>query len=274
MKFLFRPVLSLIFLFSINSVFAAKVDTVETFSAAMNKKIKAVIITPENYSTGKEFPVVYLLHGAGGNYGSWLKVTKKLSDYADQYNLIIACPDGSKTSWYFDSPVDKTYRYETYVADELVKWVDKNYKTIKDRSGRAITGLSMGGHGGLYLSFRHQDVFGAAGSMSGGVDFRPFPNNWDIAKRLGTYASNPENWEQNTVINMVHLLTPKSLALIIDCGTEDFFFRVNENLHQKLLERNIPHDYIIRPGAHNGDYWANAVHYQLLYMSKFFNRKS
>ena len=130
MKFLFRPVLSLIFLFSINYVFAAKVDTVETFSAAMNKKIKAVIITPENYSSGKEFPVVYLLHGAGGNYGSWLKVTNKLLDYADQYNLIIACPDGGKTSWYFDSPVDKTHRYETYVADELVKWMDKNYKTI------------------------------------------------------------------------------------------------------------------------------------------------
>lgn len=274
MKILFRCALLLFPFFTATNTFAAKVDTVETFSPSMNKKIKAVIITPNSYSSGKEFPVVYLLHGAGGDYSSWLKVTSKLTDYADQYNLIIACPDGSKTSWYFDSPVDKTYRYETYVSGELVKWVDNNYKTIKDRSGRAITGLSMGGHGGLYLSFRHQDVFGAAGSMSGGVDFRPFPNNWDIAKRLGSYAANQQNWEQNTVINLVHLLTPKSLALIIDCGTEDFFFRVNENLHEKLLERNIPHDYITRPGAHNGDYWANAVNYQLLYMSKYFSRRS
>ena len=273
MKFLFRSLLLLLPFFASKNSLAAKVDTVETFSAAMNKKIKAVIITPDSYATGKEFPVVYLLHGAGGNYSSWLKVTSKLTDYADQYNLIITCPDGSKTSWYFDSPVDKSYKYETYVSDELVKWMDSNYKTIKNRTGRAITGLSMGGHGGLYLSFKHQDVFGAAGSMSGGVDFRPFPNNWDIAKRLGVYASNQQNWEQNTVINLIHLLTPKSLSLIIDCGTEDFFFRVNENLHQKLLERNIPHDYITRPGAHNGDYWANAVNYQLLFMSNYFNRK-
>lgn len=274
MKFLFRSILLLLPLFASKNSLAAKVDTVETFSAAMNKKIKAVIITPDSYAKGKEFPVVYLLHGAGGNYSSWLKVTSKLTDYADQYNLIIACPDGNKTSWYFDSPVDKSYKYETYVSDELVKWMDSNYRTIKNRTGRAITGLSMGGHGGLYLSFRHQDVFGAAGSMSGGVDFRPFPNNWDIAKRLGTYASNQQHWEENTVINLIHLLTPKSLALIIDCGTEDFFFRVNENFHQKLLERNIPHEYITRPGAHNGEYWANAVNYQLLFMSTYFNRNN
>lgn len=273
MKILHRYLLFVIPLLVIKTSFAAKVDTVETFSPSMNKKIKAVIITPDSYSNGKEFPVVYLLHGAGGNYAAWLDVTSKLTDYADQYNLIIACPDGNKTSWYFDSPVDKEWKYETYVSNELIQWVDKNYKTIKNRSGRAITGLSMGGHGGLFLAFKHQDIFGAAGSMSGGVDFRPFPNNWDIAKRLGTYATHQENWEQNTVINLVHLLTPKSLALIIDCGTEDFFFKVNENLHQKLLERNIPHDYITRPGAHNSAYWANAVNYQLLFMSNYFNRK-
>jgi len=82
--------------------------------------------------------------------------------------------------------------------------------------------------------------------MSGGVDFRPFPNNWDIAKRLGSYAENPDNWEKNTVANLVHLLTPKSLTLIIDCGSEDFFYKVNCQLHEKLLDRNIPHDFIIR----------------------------
>jgi S-formylglutathione hydrolase FrmB len=273
MKINFR---SLLFAFAIHFTttycLAANVDTVETFSASMNKKIRAVVITPQNYAAGKEFPVVYLLHGAGGNYASWIRTVPKIKDYADQYNIIITCPDGNVTSWYFDSPESKEWKYETYVAGELVNWIDKNYKTIKDRSGRAITGLSMGGHGGLYLAFKHQDVFGAAGSMSGGVDIRPFPNNWDLSKRLGAYASYPERWEQNTVINMLHLLTPKSLAMIIDCGTEDFFFRVNENLHEKLLERNIPHDYIIRPGAHNWTYWTNAVAYQLMYMSNFFTQ--
>ena len=108
----------------------------------------------------------------------------------------------------------------------------------------------MGGHGALYLAFKHQDVFGAAGSMSGGVDITPFPNNWDISKRLGSYAQQPERWESNTVINLTHLLTPNALAIIIDCGTNDFFYNVNVKLHDKLVYSNIPHDFITRPGGH------------------------
>lgn len=251
---------------------AAKVDTVDTYSPSMKKTIKAVVVTPDSYTAGAEMPVVYLLHGYSGNYGDWVKKSAALAATVDAQNLIVVCPDGNYGSWYFDSPVDPTFRYETYVASELVAWVDSHYKTVKTRQGRAITGLSMGGQGALYLAMRHQDVFGAAGSMSGGVDIRPFPNNWDIAKRLGTYAQYPDRWEQNTVINLLHLLTPGSLSLLIDCGTEDFFFRVNNNLHDKLLERNIAHDYITRPGGHNWPYWNTAITYQLLYMRQYFDK--
>jgi len=248
---------------------AAIVDTVETWSASMKKNIKAVVITPDNYASATALPVVYLLHGHSGNYADWVNKAKGFERLADEYQLIIVCPDGNN-SWYWDSPVDNQFKYETYVSSELITWVDSKYKTIKDKKGRAITGLSMGGHGALYLAFRHQDVFGAAGSMSGGVDIRPFPENWDMAKRLGKYSERPDNWENHTVINLLHLLTTKSLALIIDCGTDDFFYKVNEQLHQQLVYRNIPHDYITRPGAHNWPYWNNAIKYQLLFMSNYF----
>lgn len=250
---------------------AAIVDTVDMYSAAMNKKIKTVIITPAGYATGKDYPVVYLLHGFGDTYATWVTNVPSIKDDADAFRFIIVCPDASK-SWYYDSPVDPAFKYETFIAKELVPWIDGKYKTKKDRSARSITGLSMGGHGGLYLSLKHQDVFGAGGSISGGVDIRPFPNNWELAQRLGTYAKQPENWEQNTVVNLIHLLTPNSLALIIDCGTEDFFFKVNEQLHQKLMDRNIPHDYTTRPGMHNWDYFGKAVHYQALFMHRFFKK--
>lgn len=254
------------------SAWAEKIDTVETYSPSMKKNIKAVVLTPDSYDGVKEFPVVYLLHGYSGNYADWIKKAPVMQRMADVYQTIIVCPDGAFSSWYWDSPVDPTMRYETYVSNELVSWIDGRYKTIKSREGRGITGLSMGGHGALYLAFKHQDVFGTAGSMSGGVDIRPFPNNWDMAKRLGKYAEAPELWEKNTVINLVHLLTPNSLALIIDCGSDDFFYRVNNNLHDKLLERNIPHDYISRPGGHNWPYWNNAIGYQLLFMRNFFDK--
>ena len=250
---------------------AAIVDTVETYSPSMKKSIKAVVITPDNYAGAKALPVVYLLHGHGGRYSDWIMRAKGFEKAADLYQMIIVCPDGNN-SWYWDSPVDPNYKYETYVSKELVEWIDGKYKTIKGREGRAITGLSMGGHGALYLAFRHQNVFGAAGSMSGGVDIRPFPNNWNMPERLGKYAEKPDNWEKNTVINLLHLLTPNSLALIIDCGTEDFFFKVNENLHKQLLQRNIPHDYITRPGAHNWPYWNNSIGFQLFYFNNYFKR--
>jgi S-formylglutathione hydrolase FrmB len=257
--------------FIIASSNAAVIDTIRVFSKSMKKDVPVVIIRPDNYNSGNELPVVYLLHGYSGNQLDWVKKSRDFEKSADLYNLIIVCPDGGFNSWYWDSPVDPKSQYETFVSDELVKAIDSKYATIKNRTGRAITGLSMGGHGGLYLGFKHQDVYGAAGSMSGGVDIRPFPNNWDMAKQLGTYAEHPERWEKNTVINMLNLLTPNSLAIIIDCGTEDFFFAVNENLHHELLYRNIPHDYITRPGAHNWNYWTNSVKYQLLFFRNYFD---
>lgn len=252
---------------------AAIVDTVATYSTSMKKNIKAVVVRPDNYETAKDLPVVYLLHGFGGNYADWIKQAGGFEKAADQYGMMIVCPDGNN-SWYWDSPIDDKYKYETYVSKELVKWIDDHYKTLKNRKGRGITGLSMGGQGALYLALRHQDVFGAAGSMSGGVDIRPFPDNWLMAARLGKYADHPENWEKNTVINLLYLLTPNSLALVIDCGTEDFFYRVNEKLHQEMLLRNIAHDYTTRPGAHNWAYWNNAITFQLLFMNNFFKAQA
>ena len=128
----------------------------------------------------------------------------------------------------------------------------------------------MGGHGAFYLSFRNKDIWGAAGSMSGGLDIRPFPTGWDLPQRLGSYADHKENWEDNTVHNLVYLLKPGDLKLIMDCGTDDFFFGVNQRFHKKLLQRNIPHEYIIRPGKHNWPYWKNAIKYQLVFFNDFF----
>jgi S-formylglutathione hydrolase FrmB len=263
-------ILLLLFVFEQNTI-AALVDTIETNSPSMKKNIRAIVIRPDNYNETKEqLPVVYLLHGFEGNFADWITKAKGFEKSADLYGMMIVCPDGGISSWYWDSPVDLKSQYETYVSEELVKWIDHKYRTIQNRKGRAITGLSMGGQGALYLAFRHQDVFGAAGSMSGGVDIRPFPNSWDMAKRLGSYSEHPERWEKNTVINLLYLLKPGSLSLIFDCGSEDFFFKVNENLHQQLLMRNIPHDFISRPGIHNWSYWKNAIGYQLLFINNYF----
>jgi len=249
---------------------AAQVDTILTYSEAMQKEIKAVVILPDDYELMDSVPVLYLLHGYGGNYANWLRRSPELPDLVDRYRFMVVCADGARGSWYWDSPIDPAYRYETYVALELPDWIDARYKTVKGRHGRAITGLSMGGHGALYLAFKHQDRYGAAGSTAGGVDFRPFPLNWRIADRLGSYAEHPERWNQHTVINMLHLLTPGSLSLIIDCGVNDFFYDVNEAFHRELTYRNIPHTYITGPGKHDTAYWRRSIRGQMQYFHYFF----
>ena len=252
---------------------AAKVDTIQVFSASMKKNIKTCVIVPDNYKKNKKkFPVVYLLHGYSGNYATWVKSFKDVSIQVDKYGFIAIGVDGNYSSWYFDSPIDPNFKYETYVIDELIPFIDQKYKTIANREGRAISGLSMGGHGALYLSLKHQDVFGAAGSMSGGVDIRPFPEKWDIKKRLGTITEFPENWDKNTVINMLGLLESNNLKLIIDCGVDDFFIDVNRELHTKMLALKINHDYIERPGKHNIEYWENALKFKMQFFYNYFKQ--
>ena len=243
--------------------FAAKVDTLLVNSPSMNKDVQVVVVTPDA-ALGKKAvacPVIYLLHGYGGNAKTWIGVKPDLPQIADEKGIIFVCPDG-KNSWYWDSPKDPSYRYETFVSSELVKYIDGHYKTIADRKGRAITGLSMGGHGAMWNAIRHKDTFGAGGSTSGGVDIRPFPLNWDMSKQLGEFAYNKKVWDEHTVINQIDKIENGDLAIIIDCGEADFF----------LLARKINHDFISGPGGHNGMYWNNSIDYQILFFDKFFKK--
>jgi S-formylglutathione hydrolase FrmB len=256
------------------ATYAAKVDTIQIYSQAMHKPIKCVVVTPDAYSKkkGQQFPVIYLLHGYSGNYADWVRKAPGLPSLADTYQCLIVCPDGNFGSWYFDSPVDSSWKYETYVGVEIPAYIDSHYRTLADRRYRAITGLSMGGHGALFLAIRHTATFGAAGSMSGGVDVRPFPGNWDIAKRLGTIEEHPENWNEYAVVMQAKGLKDGVLSLIIDCGVKDFFLDVNRSLHQQLLQQGVAHDYTERPGEHNWEYWSNAVEYQVLFFHRFFDK--
>ena len=265
-----KSILFVLLLLIAFSVRAGVVDTIKVYSPSMKKDIQVVVVIPEKSKT--PVPVVYLLHGHGGNAKTWVTIRPDLPQLADQYGIMFVCPDGNRNSWYWDSPKDPSLRYETFISGELIKYIDSHYSTIEDRSARAITGLSMGGHGAMWLSLRHKDVFGAAGSTSGGLDIRPFPNNWEMAEKLGTESENREIWEAHTAINQIDRLRSGDLALIFDCGYDDFFFEVNNDFHKKLLKYKIGHDFIVRPGGHTNEYWKNAIGYQILFFKNFFDR--
>lgn len=252
------------------------VDTVTVYSERMDKQVKNIVILPKDYNSNihNKYPVVYLLHGYSANYGTWLNVIKKnLPELATIHNFIIVCPDGAN-SWYWDSPIDKKSVYDAYISSELISYIDSEYRTIKLNTSRAITGFSMGGHGALWLTMEHPDIFGACGSMSGGVDIRPFPRNWGIYRLIGSYNTNKLLWDKYTVFTNVEKLKNKSNSIIIDCGESDFFLDVNEKFHQKLLEQNISHVYITSEGSHKPSYWRKAIDQQLKFFSKYFDRMS
>lgn len=249
-------------------------DTVTVATANLASPMKVTVIQPSRAleaDNTEKFPTVYLLNGYGGSYKTW-PALQDLDSLANVYGMIFVCPDG-RDSWYWDSPIDKEMQMESFFVNDLVPYIDANYPTIASPDKRAITGLSMGGHGALYLAMRHPDLFKNAGSTSGGVDIRPFPNNWKMKLRLGEYESNKDAWDTHTVATIAKDITDGQLNIIFDCGAQDFFAKVNNNLHNDLLARGISHDYISRPGIHNGAYWSNSILYQLLYFNRKFQGK-
>ena len=253
-------------------------DTIEVMSTSMQRNIKNVVIVPAKYFDkdlqDQRYPVLYLLHGAYGCYNDWSRKAN-LDSLSNEYGFIIVCPDG-QDSWYVDSPVDPKMQFETYVSKELVEYIDNHYRTHANRYMRAITGLSMGGHGSLLLAFRHPDVFWSCGSMSGCMNIIRFPDNWHIKDRLGEYKDNKQQWEEHAVYNQLDKVKASTLKpaqnIIIDDGLKDIFYPQNVAMHELLVEKEIDHDFIIRPGAHTWTYWVNALDYHFVFFSKAFAR--
>jgi len=237
------------------------VHMVDVFSVSMQKQVRCMVLLPATYNvSGDPYPVLYLLHGWSGHHASWLKDAPQLPQLAEQRRMLIVCPDGGYDSWFIDSNVDSTVRYETFLTQELPAFIDYYYHTRAERTGRAIAGLSMGGHGALYIALKHPELFGKAASLAGGLDLRPFQkNDWDLKCVLGDPGTKWKNWEKASVSYLLDQPRPTYPELMIDCGTDDFFLSVNRDVHLKLKRQGVPHVYQERPGGHDAAYWGKTI---------------
>src|SRR2546421_7198061 len=157
------------------SVSGTSVETIQLQSNLLNTTLPYNVILPADYRTSKtsRYSVLYLLHGLGGHYSDWLTRTN-MADYASQYRMIVVMPEGND-SWYVDGASVRTAsgsdrsgdKYESYILQELMPDVDKRYRTIQARYGRAVAGLSMGGYGAIKYGLKYPSTFTFAGSVSG-----------------------------------------------------------------------------------------------------------
>ncbi len=250
-----------------------RVETVQFKSNLVGKVLPYSVVLPSHYEWPQYrtqlYPVLYLLHGLSGHYSNWLSKTK-LADYAAEYQIIIVTPEGND-GWYTDSATVPADKYETYILQELIPDVESRYRASKQREGRSIAGLSMGGYGALKFGIKYPDKFIFAASISGALDAAARSDGdprfaWEYlrASIMQTYgAPGSRTRADNDLHKLVRLLPAERIAslpfLYLDCGTEDGLLATNRELATILLERKIPHEFRQLPGKHNWEYWDSQV---------------
>ncbi len=232
---------------------------VKILNDSQNKHLtnpKYLVVKPDDYSKNKKYPLLFMLHGHGGDYMQWSEIVD-LSQYANKYDFIIVCPDGNYDSWYLDSPIDSSVKFESYFFNQLIPEIFGEYSI--DSNNIFITGLSMGGHGAINLFLNHPDFFKSAGSTSGILDLLPFPNNWGIIKVLGNQETYKDNWINHSAIYNLYKIKNLNKKFIVDCGTEDFAFDVNRRFRDSCAAHGINISFIQTIGNHSYDYWTKSI---------------
>lgn len=251
-------------------------------SKLMGREMPYRVITPTDYSTAKDkrYPVIYLLHGLTGRYRNWTEQTR-LAAYAADFKMIIVTPEGAN-GWYTDSLTAANDKYESYIVKELVPEIDGRFRTISDRTGRAVAGLSMGGYGALKFGMKYPEMFSLAGSFSGALGAASFTekNAGAIGKSLESIFGSAESdtRKANDIFHIVRESSPDKIKtfpfIYIDCGTEDFLIQNNREFITLLMEKKVPHEFRQLPGGHTWTYWDKQVREFLRVADRSFSAKT
>jgi len=249
-KSLLILILVLAFIYVIVNNFSASHDD---YSEYFNQFL---VFKPDNYNSDEKYPLLFMLHGYSGDCTQWSEIID-LQKYVNKYGFIIVCPDGKYDSWFVDSPIDSAVKFESYFFNILVPEIFESYNI--DKRNIFITGLSMGGHGAINLSFNHPDFFRSAGSTSGILDLLPFPDNWEIKNVLGDQEKYRDNWIKHSAIYNLDKIKNLNKKFIVDCGTEDFAYDVNRRFRDSCEVKGIKLKFIQTHGDHSSEYWSKSI---------------
>lgn len=210
-------------------------------STVLGRTMKYSVYLPKGYDKSKEYPVLYMLHGANGSNNDWLnggKINANASTAASDGTapeMIVICPDCGGDNFYCDNYKGNDIKYMTYFFTEFLPTVENLYAVKKDRASRAIGGLSMGGFGSLYYGLLHPEMFSYVYACSPATYIDGAPNLYDLLSKTDV---------------------SKLPGITIEIGTEDFLFQSAGSFKQALDANKVPNEYITRAGTHDWPFWA------------------
>lgn len=260
-------------------------------STILGKAVRYTIYLPADYeSSERYYPVVYLLHGYTDNDMGWLQFGE-INRYADKAiaegtipPMIIVMPNAD-SSFYINS-FDGKQPYEDFFITEFIPGIEKTYRIRSAKQFRAVAGLSMGGYGTLIYSLKHPDMFAAAAPLSAAVfDDSTIVNmsqpGWNVplGRVYGTDLKGKQRltstWYANSILKIVEKKSAAELKKVrywIDCGDDDFLIKGNCLLHIALTEKQVPHEFRVRDGVHDWNYWRSGIVDALQFIGKSFHQ--
>ncbi len=227
------------------------IDTISYDSKTVGNARRALIYTPPGYSSNKKYPVLYLLHGIGGDEKEWYNggspqvILDNLYAEGKIVPMIVVMPNGramkdDRATGNVMAP-DKVAAFATFEKDllnDLIPFIESKYSVYTDKDHRAVAGLSMGGGQSLNFGLGNLDVF-----------------SW-----VGSFSAAPNTKTPEALIPDPEAVKSKLKLLWISCGSSDGLLSFSKRTHDYLVEKNIPHIYYIEPGVHNFKVWKNGLY--------------
>lgn len=266
----------------------SQIQKISFHSQALDHDMRLEVYLPKGYSSASRYPVLYMLHGYGSNEGEWFEGLG-LSQSADQLTeqgkmkpLIIVSPEmdnsygiNSGNTYRADRPGDPNTiyvgRYEDYLYQDVIGYIDSHFSTQANRSNRFIGGLSMGGFISLHTAFLHPDLFSKVGGHSPAL----FMNDWSTTggeQGLKAFLYPTDELRQTRdPLLLAQKLDIANLQVYLDCGDQDDykFYDGSERLYKLLQGKGVPVEYHLNSGKHNSDYWKSQLsNYLMFYAGK------
>ncbi len=276
------PILAAILITAVAAQAQSRIETCTIPSRILGTEKNCTVYLPAGYDTsGEQYPVLYLLHGASGCHTDWTQKgdMQRIADAAFAEGMarqmIVVMPDAAgegenytgKHMGYFDVP---GWNYEQFFFEEFIPAVESRYRIRGDKSHRAIAGLSMGGGGSAAYALHHPELFGSACSLSGLLDAFPGPRNNEDAFQQSIVDNSP--------VKLLREMDEEKLAAVrqvrwwVDCGDDDFLAKCNVDFYALMRQRWVPLQYRMRDGGHTWHYWQTGLEPILTFISTGFGK--